>query len=122
MVTSTTTNPNEELENYICNMNESTSGSATPPVHIEFESFIPPVNRLTTYNSRSQHLSPHTNEQLIVYAAPIIQSQLLSRYKETAERLKELKKEKSTLITAINKPLSKHHQQQQQQQRDDPQQ
>jgi hypothetical protein len=122
VVTSTTTNPNEELENYICNMNESTSGSATPPVHIEFESFIPPVNRLTAYNSRSQHLSPHTTEQLIVYAAPIIQSQLLSRYKETAERLKELKKEKSTLITAINKPLSKHHQQQQQQQRDDPQQ
>ncbi len=121
MVTSTTTNPNEELENYMCTMNESSGdGSATPPVHIEFETFVSPVNRLT-YNSRSHHLSPHNTEQLIVYAAPIIQSQLSSRSRETIERLKELKKEKSTLATTIAKTSAKYLHQQQQQ-HEDPQQ
>lgn len=119
VVTSTTTNANEELENYICSMNESTSGgSATPPVHIEFQAFVSPRNQLTTYSSRSQNLSPHTNEQLIVYSAPIIQSQLSSSCRETGERLKELKKEKSTLIAAVNKTPSK----QRLQPRNDPQQ
>ena len=104
-------------------MNESVEGgSTTPPVHIEFESFVSPVNRLTSH-SRSQHLSPHNTEQLIVYAAPILQSQLASRSRETIERLKELKKEKSALVTSITKTPSKHHQQQQQQQQhEDPQQ
>ncbi len=93
-------------------MNETSSGSATPPVHIEFVSFISPINKLTTYRSRSSHLSPHNTEQLIIYAAPVIQTQLSSRCKETAERLKELKKDKTTLFTLINKtPIKQQHQQ-----------
>jgi hypothetical protein len=121
VVTSTTTNPNEELENYICTMNEADgSGAATPPVHIEFETFVSPINRLT-YNSRSHHLSPNNTEQLIVYAAPVIQSQLAARCRETSERLKEIKKEKTALVTTITKTPTKHLHQQQQQ-REDPQQ
>jgi hypothetical protein len=99
-------------------MNEESCGSATPPVHIEFESFVPPVNKLSGYNSRSQHLSPHNTDQLIVYAAPVIQTQLSGRYKETAERLKELRKEKSILLSVVNKIPIKYHQQQQQQHED----
>jgi len=101
-------------------MNESSGGSATPPVHIEFESFKPPINKLAIFNSRSPNLSPHNTEQLIVYAAPVIQTQLSSRCKETVERLKELKKDKSILLSATNKTPTK--QQQQQQQHEDPQQ
>jgi hypothetical protein len=97
-------------------MNESSSGSSTPPVHIEFESFKAPVNKLSTLNSRSPHLSPHNNEQLIIYAAPIIQSQLSSRSKETVERLKEIKKDKSTLLSVVNKTPTKQQQQHEDQQ------
>jgi hypothetical protein len=97
-------------------MNEASGGSATPPVHIEFESFVSPLNKLLTSNSRSQYLSPHNTEQLIVYAAPVIQTQLSSRCKETSERLKEIKKEKSTLLSAINKAPKKHQQQHEDQQ------
>jgi hypothetical protein len=97
-------------------MNEASGGSATPPVHIEFESFVSPLNKLLTSNSRSQYLSPHNTEQLIVYAAPVIQTQLSSRCKETSERLKEIKKEKSTLLSAINKTPKKHQQQHEDQQ------
>jgi len=89
-------------------MNESASGgSTTPPVHIEFESFISPINKLSTYSSRSQHLSPHNNEQLIVYSAPVIQTQLSSCCKETSERLKVLKKEKTALLPIVNKTPTK---------------
>jgi hypothetical protein len=109
VVTSTTTNPNEELENYICSMNESGAGSSTPPVHIEFETFVSPLNTRATNNSR--YLSPHSTDQLIVYAAPIIQSQLSTRCKDTAERLKEIKKDKSVLLASINKTPTKQHQQ-----------
>ncbi|CAF0940712.1 unnamed protein product [Rotaria sordida] len=116
VVTSTTTDPNEELENYICSINESGGEPSTPPINIEFEIFHSPVNKLTTYDSRLQHLSPHTTEQLIVYAAPIIQSQLSLRCRETAERLKEVKKEKSALLAVVNKTLTKHHQQHEDQQ------
>ena len=98
-------------------MNESSGGSSTPPVHIEFESFISPINKLTNHNFRSQHLSPHNTEQLIVYAAPVIQTQLSSRCKQISERLKEIKKEKSPLLAAINKTPIKHHQQHEDQQR-----
>jgi hypothetical protein len=97
-------------------MNESSCGASTPPVHIEFESFISPVNKLTNHNSRSQHLSTHNTEQLIVYAAPVIQSQLSSRCKQIVERLKEIKKDKSQLLSTINKPPIKHHQQHEDQQ------
>jgi hypothetical protein len=93
-------------------MNEASGGSTTPPVHIEFEAFVSPLNKLIAHNSRSQHLSPHNTEQLIVYAAPVIQTQLSSRCKETAERLKEIKKEKSTLVSAVTKTPTKHQQQQ----------
>ena len=102
-------------------MNEADgSGAATPPVHIEFETFVSPINRLT-YNSRSHHLSPNNTEQLIVYAAPIIQSQLSSRCREISERLKEVKKEKAALVTVITKTPTKNLQLQQQP-REDPQQ
>jgi hypothetical protein len=102
-------------------MNESSGGSGTPPVHIEFASFKSPTNKLNTFNSRLSNLSPHNTEQLIVYAAPVIQTQISSRCKETVERLKELKKDKSTLLSATNKTPTKNPQQQQQQ-HEDPQQ
>jgi hypothetical protein len=116
VVTSTTTNPNEELENYICSMNESSGGAATPPVHIEFETFISPVTKQSNHTARSQNLSAHNTDQLIVYAAPIIQSHLSLRRKETLERLKVLKKDKTTLTAIVNKTPSKHHQQHEDQQ------
>ena len=106
MLTSTTTNPNEELENYICSMNESLNESTVSPVHIQFESFVSPINTNNT-SSRSQHLSSSNNEQLIIYAAPVIRMQLSSRCKETMERLKEIKKEKSLLLAVINPQTSK---------------
>ena len=93
-------------------MKESSDGSATPPVHIEFETFVPPISKLLNHNIRSPNLSPHNNEQLIVYAAPVIQTQLSSRCKETVERLKKIKKEKSILLSVINKTPSKYEQQQ----------
>ncbi|CAF0922143.1 unnamed protein product [Rotaria sp. Silwood1] len=116
VVTSTTTDPNEELENYICSINESSNERSTPKINIEFETFHSPFNKLTTYDSRLQHLSPHNSEQLIVYAAPVIQSQLSACCRETAERLKEVKKEKSALLAAVNKAPIKHHQQHEDQQ------
>ncbi|CAF2552651.1 unnamed protein product [Rotaria sp. Silwood2] len=116
VVTSSTTDPNEELENYICSINESSGEPSTPPINIEFEIFHSPFNKLTTYNSRLQHLSPHNSEQLIVYAAPIIQSQLSAHCREAAERLKEVKKEKSALLAVVNKAPTKHHLQHEDQQ------
>ncbi len=89
-------------------MNESGAGSSTPPVHIEFETFVSPLNTRATNNSR--YLSPHSTDQLIVYAAPIIQSQLSTRCKDTAARLKEIKKDKSVLLASINKTPTKQHQ------------
>ncbi|CAF2400060.1 unnamed protein product [Rotaria sp. Silwood2] len=118
VVTSSTTDPNEELENYICSINESSGEPSTPPINIEFEIFHSPFNKLTTYNSRLQHLSPHNSEQLIVYAAPIIQSQLSAHCREAAERLKEVKKEKSALLAVVNKAPTKHHLQHEDQQQD----
>ncbi|CAF1426187.1 unnamed protein product [Adineta ricciae] len=103
VVTSSSTNPNEELENYICAVNESNDGSSTPSVRLEFESFISPI----IHNSRLHSISSPNNEQLIVYAAPVIQMQLSSRCKETIERLKEIKKEKSILLAVINPPIPK---------------
>ncbi|CAF0959678.1 unnamed protein product [Adineta ricciae] len=103
VVTSSSTNPNEELENYICAVNESNDGSSTPSVRLEFESFISPI----VNNSRLHSISSPNNEQLIVYAAPVIQMQLSSRCKETIERLKEIKKEKSILLAIINPPIPK---------------
>ena len=99
-------------------MNECSYGASTPPVHIEFESFVSPMSKQNSANSRSHHLLPHNTEQLIVYAAPVIQIPLSSRCKEISERLKGIKKEKSALTTSINKPPKK----QQQQQHEDPQQ
>ncbi len=104
MVTSTRTNPNEELENYLCSMNES---STLPPAQIQFESFVSPMNNNTHHSSRPQRLSASNNEQLIIYAAPVIRMQLSSRCKETVERLKEIKKEKSLLLAVINPQTSK---------------
>ena len=100
-------------------MNESSGGSSTPPVHIEFESFVSPLHKSTTLtSSRSQHLTSHSTDQLIIYAAPIIQSQLSSRSKEIAERLKEVKKDKTALLAIMNKapmpkPAQQHEDQQQ---------
>lgn len=101
------------MENYVCSINESVGGSTTPPVHIEFEKFVSPTNRLTAYTSRFPRLSSHSSsEQLIVYSAPIIQTQLSSCYKETAARMKEIKTEKSSLLAIVNKtPAIKHPQQ-----------
>ena len=105
-MTSTSTNPAEELENYICSMNRSDHSlrsSSAPPVHIEFESFISPRSPST----RSNHLISSNEEQLIVYAAPVIQMQLSSRCKETIERLKEIKKDKSLLLAVITPSMSR---------------
>jgi hypothetical protein len=115
-VTGSTTNPNEELENYICSMNESSGGGSTPPVHIEFETFISPIIRASNSTLRSPQLLSHHTDQLIVYAAPILQSQLSSRCRETHDRLKELKKDKTTLTALVNKIPSKHHAQHEDQQ------
>ncbi|CAF1352372.1 unnamed protein product [Rotaria sordida] len=103
VVTSTTTNANEELENYICSMDETNDGSSKSPVHIQFESFISPMNN-SNINSR---ISSGKDEQLIIYAAPVIQMQLSSHCKETINRLKEIKKEKSLLLAIINPQISK---------------
>ncbi|CAF1266513.1 unnamed protein product [Rotaria sordida] len=103
VVTSTTTNANEELENYICSMDETNDGSSKSPVHIQFESFISPMNN-SNINSR---ISSGKDEQLIIYAAPVIQMQLSSHCKETINRLKEIKKEKSLLLAIINPQTSK---------------
>ena len=112
MVTSETTNPNEELENYICSMNESSGGASTPPVHIEFESFVSPMAKSSSSNARMSQISSHNTEQLIVYAAPIIQSEISSMSKVANERLKELKKDKTNVTALINKtPVKTHHQQ-----------
>ena len=115
VLTSNTANANEELENYICSMNESGHGSTSPSIHIKFESFVSPVNN----NSRSQHSSASSNnEHLIIYAAPVIQMQLSSCCKETIDRLKQIKKEKSLLLAIINPqttkiPVKQHDNQQQ---------
>lgn len=84
-------------------MNSSNDTSSTPSVQIQFESFISPIDN----NSHLQSISSPNNEQLIVYAAPVIQMQLSSRCKETIERLKEIKKEKSLLLAVINPPTPK---------------
>jgi hypothetical protein len=84
-------------------MNSTDEGPSTPSVQIEFESFISPINT----NSRLHTMSSPNNEQLIVYAAPVIQMQLSSRCKETIERLKEIKKQKSLLLAVINPPPQK---------------
>jgi hypothetical protein len=85
-------------------MNESTTEPSTPSTLIKFESFISPIN---ANNTRSQSHSSQNNEQLIIYAAPVIQMHLSSRCKETIDRLKEIKKEKSVLIAVINPQTSK---------------
>jgi len=84
-------------------MNESNDDSSSSPVRTQFQSFISPINN----NSRSQQTSSSNNEQLIIYAAPVIQMQLSSRCKETIDRLKEIKKEKSLLLAVINPPTPK---------------
>ncbi len=95
-------------------MNSSDERPSEPTVQIEFESFISPINT----NSRLHTMSSPNNEQLIVYAAPVIQMQLSSRCKETIERLKEIKKQKSLLLAVINpqpqKTSVKQHDDQQQ--------
>jgi hypothetical protein len=58
-------------------------------------------------SSRSTHLPTSNQEQLVVYAAPVIQMQLSSRCKETIDRLKAIKKEKSLLLAVINPSPSK---------------
>ncbi|CAF3240743.1 unnamed protein product, partial [Rotaria sp. Silwood2] len=102
VVTSTTTNANEELENYICSMNETSDGSPKSPIHIQFESFISPMN-----NNNNTRISTGKDEQLIIYAAPVIRMQLSSHCKETIERLKAIKKEKALLLAIINPQTSK---------------
>ena len=93
-------------------MNESSGGASTPPVHIEFESFVSPVGKILTNNARCSQISTHNTEQLIVYAAPVIQSEISTMSKETGERLKEVKKEKASLTASINKtPVKAHYQQ-----------
>ncbi|CAF1223630.1 unnamed protein product [Rotaria sp. Silwood1] len=106
VVTSTTTNPNEELENYICSMNETNDGLTKSPVHIRFESFLSPMNNNNNNNNNSRMLTGK-DEQLIIYAAPVIKMQLSSHCKETIDRLKEIKKEKSLLLAIINPQTSK---------------
>ena len=84
-------------------MNDGKHDSATPAVHIEFECFISPLHSAP----RSNHSNSSNQEQLIVYAAPVIQMQLSSRCKETIDRLREIKKAKSLLLTVINPHSSK---------------
>jgi hypothetical protein len=84
-------------------MNESTDRPSVSPVQIQFEAFISPINN----NGRSQSLATSNNEQLIIYAAPVIQMQLSSRCKETIERLRDIKKEKSLLLAIINPQTTK---------------
>lgn len=100
-MTSTRTDPTEELENYICSMKESAADQSTgSPVQIHFESFISP-------NPTRLQPTSTTNEQLIIYAAPVIQMHLSSRCKETIDRLREIKKEKSLLLAIVNPQTTK---------------
>ena len=94
----------------------STSTTLNSPIQIQFQQFRSPLNNNNNNNnnssalsnsSRSQLLSATTNEQLIIYAAPVIKMQLSSRCKETIDRLKEIKKEKSLLLAVINPQTSK---------------
>ncbi|CAF5057956.1 unnamed protein product, partial [Rotaria magnacalcarata] len=109
VVTSTTTNANQELETYICSIDETNDSSTLTPVHVQFESFVSPVNS----NSRIQNSGSNNNnnnnnnEQLIIYATPVIQIQLSSHCKETINRLKDIKKEKSLLLAIVNPQTSK---------------
>lgn len=92
-------------------MNESNDNSLSSPLQIKFQSFISPINNNSTNPTRSQQASSSSssvnNEQLIIYAAPVIQMQLTSRCKETIDRLKDIKKEKSLLLAVINPQNSK---------------
>jgi hypothetical protein len=98
-------------------MNESTDGLSVSPVQIQFQSFIPPTNNNNNNNIRSQSLTTSNNEQLIIYAAPVIRMQLSSRCKETIDRLREIKKDKSLLLAIVNPQTSiKQRDDQQQQQ------
>ena len=97
-------------------MDELKGSSSTSPVHIEFETFISPVNKLTTNTSRFQQSSPPITGQLITHAVPAIQTQLSSRYKETEERLKEIKEERLMLLKSVNKTPTKHYRQHEDQQ------
>jgi hypothetical protein len=85
-------------------MNESNDSSPTSPVDIQFESFVSPTNNNNSRTQRTSSTSSSNNEQLIIYAAPVIQMQLSSRSKETIDRLKEIKKEKALLLAIINPP------------------
>lgn len=110
-------------------MNESSENSTTSlsPIQIKFQPFISPINKDSYSQSTPPPSSPTTkggataasNEQLIIYAAPVIQMQLSSRCKETIDRLKQIKKEKSLLLAIINPqtnkiPLKQRDNQQQQ--------
>ena len=92
-------------------MKESTGDSSASPVHLQFESFVSPI---TNNHSRTQSAAMSNNEQLIIYAAPVIQMQLSSRCKETIDRLKEIKKEKGVVLAIINPQTSRHRDGQQQ--------
>jgi hypothetical protein len=98
-------------------VNDSDHESTTPSVHIKFEPYISPITN-NNNNSRSQNATSVNNEQLIIYAAPVIQMQLSSRCKETIDRLKDIKKERSVLLAVINPqtpkiPVKQHDNQQQ---------
>lgn len=100
-------------------MKESNVDSNTGPIHIEFESFISPLTKSNSSAiSRAQQLSIHSHDQLIVYSAPVIQSQLQERCRQINERLKEVKKEKTSVASIIAKSVlikqGKHHEDQQQ--------
>ncbi|CAF3572491.1 unnamed protein product [Rotaria socialis] len=116
VVTSRITNANEELETYICTIDEMNDSSTSTPVHIQFESFVSPVNSNShVQNSVSNN---NNNEQLIIYATPVIQMQLSSHCKETLNRLKDIKKEKLSLLAIVNPqtlkiPVKQHNDQQQ---------
>ena len=76
----------------MCSINDSAEPISSNPMHIGFEAFMSPMN----------NAAGSSQDQLIVYAAPVIQMQLSSRSKETLERLKEIKKEKSFLLAVVN--------------------
>ncbi|CAF1141887.1 unnamed protein product, partial [Didymodactylos carnosus] len=79
VLTSSNLNVNEELENYICSMNED--GGSVAMTKIDFDTFIPATDSGDTDDERLISI-PNVN----------------SRSKEIHDRLKEIKKDKNLLL------------------------
>ncbi|CAF0992853.1 unnamed protein product, partial [Didymodactylos carnosus] len=92
VLTSSNSNANEEVENYICSMNEN--GDSIEMTKIDYDVFIPAIDSHDTGD----------DGLIMTPSSAIIQTNIISRKKEINDRLKEIKKEKNMLqIKTTNK-------------------